>query len=112
MRATVSVSIRYRSICHATSYTWRLCQKEVNTRIRMGSAVAWIVAIVATGCGPGGDADVGGGWRTDFRPRAPAMMTTRKWPLGGMLMSKDAIGEVSQTIDVTDFLPAQASDDL
>ena len=57
----------------------------------MGSAVAWIVAIVAT-------ARAGAARR---RRRRPA--TRFSTVLGGMLMSKDAIGEVSQTIDVTDF---------
>ena len=47
MRATVSFPYDIVHLPRHILYL-ELCQKEVNTRIRMGSAVAWIVAIVAT----------------------------------------------------------------
>ena len=73
MRATVSFPYDIVHLPRHILYL-ELCQKEVNTRIRMGSAVAWIVAIVAivATARAGAHADVGGGRRPDFRPRAPA----------------------------------------
>ena len=69
----------------------------------MGSAVAWIVAIVATARAGAARQTSAAAGDPIFDRVPPHDDDAEMAVLGGMLMSKDAIGEVSQTIDVTDF---------